>query len=59
MKTMRIWFGAVLRLAISMIFGWSYGFFAALLPIMVLMKVERWNLSLLVQLILGIIWVTV
>ncbi|KJF83287.1 DUF2955 domain-containing protein [Photobacterium angustum] len=59
MKTMRIWFGCVLGLAISMIFGWSYGFFAALLPIMVLMKAERWNLSLLVQLILGIIWVTV
>lgn len=59
MKTMRIWFGCVLGIAISMIFGWSYGFFAALLPIMVLMKADRWNLSLLVQLILGIIWVTV
>ncbi len=59
MRTMRIWFGCVLGLAISMIFGWSYGFFNVLLPVMVLMKADRWNTSLLLQLILGIIWVTV
>ncbi|WP_318413489.1 DUF2955 domain-containing protein [Photobacterium leiognathi] len=58
MKTMRIWFGCVLGLAISMIFGWSYGFFTALLPIMVLMNTDRWTPSIIIQLIVGIVWTT-
>ncbi|WP_306341623.1 DUF2955 domain-containing protein [Moritella sp. F3] len=27
MKTMRLWFACVFGLALSMVFGWSYGFF--------------------------------
>ncbi|HIF9457873.1 TPA: DUF2955 domain-containing protein [Photobacterium damselae] len=59
MKTMRIWFGCSMGLAVSMIFGWSYGFFAALLPMFVLVQADRWSTPLHVQLVLGIVWVTV
>lgn len=59
MKTMRLWFGCVTGLAVTMLFGWSYGFFAALLPIIIMTNADhlRWNDYY--QLVVGIIWTTV
>lgn len=59
MKTMRLWFGCVVGLAISMIFGWSYGFFAALLPIIIMTNADHWHWNNYQQLVVGIIWVTI
>ena len=58
MKTMRLWFGCVVGLAVSMIFGWSYGFFIALLPINIMMNSDHWHWDSYVQLVVGVIWVT-
>ena len=58
MKTMRLWFGCVVGLAISMIFGWSYGFFIALLPINIMMNSDSWHWDSYVQLVIGVVWVT-
>jgi len=59
MKTMRIWFGCVAGLAVTLLFGWSYGLFAALLPLFVLTQVDQWNAGILIQLLLGIVWVSI
>jgi len=59
MKTMRIWFGCVAGLAITLLFGWSYGLFAALLPLFVLTQIDQWNSGILIQLVLGIVWVSI
>lgn len=59
MKTMRIWFGCVAGLAVTLVFGWSYGLFAALLPLFVLTQIDQWNAGLLIQLLLGIVWVSI
>ncbi|MDR8522519.1 DUF2955 domain-containing protein [Shewanella fidelis] len=56
-KTQRIWFGAVLGLAVTLVFGWSNGMFAALLPMFVLTQLERWNSGIIVQLIVAVTWV--
>jgi len=58
MKTMRIWFACVFGLALSMVFGWSYGFFAALLPAFIIARADDWHYSLITQMVFGIIWVT-
>lgn len=58
MKTMRLWFGCVVGLAVSMIFGWSYGFFIALLPINIMMNSDSWHWDSYVQLVVGVVWVT-
>ena len=58
MKTMRIWFACVFGLALSMVFGWSYGFFAVLLPTFIIARADEWNFSLVNQMVFGIIWVT-
>ncbi|WP_293144777.1 DUF2955 domain-containing protein [Moritella sp.] len=58
MKTMRIWFACVCGLALSMVFGWSYGFFAVLLPTFVIVRADDWHCSLITQMVLGIILVT-
>ncbi|ABZ78048.1 conserved hypothetical protein [Shewanella halifaxensis HAW-EB4] len=58
-KTQRIWFGCVFGLAITLVFSWSNGMFAALLPMFVLTQIDRWNGSIIVQLILGVTWVCV
>jgi len=59
MKTMRIWFVCVFGLALSMVFGWSYGFFAVLLPTLIIGGSDHWNCSLITQMVVGIIWVTI
>ena len=59
MKTMRLWFGCVTGLAITMVFGWSYGFFAALLPIIIMTNADRWHWDGYYQLVVGVIWTTV
>ncbi|MGF1869901.1 DUF2955 domain-containing protein [Photobacterium indicum] len=59
MKTMRIWFGCVAGLAVTLLFGWSYGLFAALLPLFVLTQIDQWNSGILIQLVLGIVWVSI
>ncbi|MGS0693574.1 DUF2955 domain-containing protein [Shewanella sp. 0m-4] len=56
-KTQRIWFGCVFGLAVTLVFGWSNGMFAALLPMFVLTQIDRWNTGIIVQLILGVTWV--
>ncbi|EDM69013.1 hypothetical protein PE36_20450 [Moritella sp. PE36] len=58
MKTMRIWFACVFGLALSMVFGWSYGFFAVLLPAFIIARADDWHCSLVNQMVFGIIWVT-
>ena len=58
MKAMRIWFACVFGLALSMVFGWSYGFFAALLPAFIIARADDWNGSLVTQMVFGVIWVT-
>jgi len=58
MKAMRIWFACVFGLALSMVFGWSYGFFAALLPAFIIARADDWHCSLINQMVFGIIWVT-
>ncbi|MFV8423166.1 DUF2955 domain-containing protein, partial [Vibrio parahaemolyticus] len=40
MKTLRIWFGCSLGLALNMIFGWSYGFFAIMMPLFILGRMD-------------------
>ncbi|MGR5341538.1 DUF2955 domain-containing protein [Vibrio astriarenae] len=52
MKTLRIWFGCSLGLAISMLTGWGFGFLAILLPLFVLSFSDSLNIPLLL-LILG------
>ncbi len=59
MKTLRLWFGCVVGLAITMIFGWSYGFFAALLPIIIMTSADHWHWNSFQQLIIGVVWVTI
>ncbi|MCG9732086.1 DUF2955 domain-containing protein [Shewanella sp. Isolate13] len=56
-KTQRIWFGCVFGLAVTLVFGWSNGMFAALLPMFVLTQLERWNSGIIVQLIVAVAWV--
>ncbi|WP_202800850.1 DUF2955 domain-containing protein [Moritella dasanensis] len=58
MKTMRLWFACVFGLALSMVFGWSYGFFAALLPVFIIARTDDWHCSLINQMVFGIILVT-
>ena len=59
LKTQRIWFGTVLGLAVTLVFGWSNGMFAALLPMFVLTQIDRWNSGLIVQLVIAVIWVCI
>ncbi|CAH0535610.1 hypothetical protein VST7929_03140 [Vibrio stylophorae] len=49
MQVMRIWFGCTLGMALSMLFGWSYGFFAVMLPLFVLSQVPQFRWPLLKQ----------
>lgn len=56
-KTQRIWFGCVFGLAITLVFGWSNGMFAALLPMFVLTQIDKWNSGIIVQLIVAVTWV--
>ena len=58
MKTLRIWFGCSLGLALSMLFDWSYGFFAIMLPLFVLGKMERFSLPMLLMVVASAIWTT-
>lgn len=43
MKTQRIWFGCASGLALSMLFDWSYGFFAIMLPLFVLSRARAFS----------------
>jgi len=58
MRAMRIWFACVFGLGLSMVFGWSYGFFAVLLPTFIIARADDWNFNLVNQMVFGIIWVT-
>ncbi|MEX3072844.1 DUF2955 domain-containing protein [Vibrio alginolyticus] len=58
MKTLRIWFGCSLGLAMSMIFNWSYGFFAIMLPLFILGRIDRFNLSALLMVFFSAVWTT-
>lgn len=58
MKTMRLWFACVFGLALSMVFGWSNGFFAILLPTFIIARADHFNISLINQMVLGIVWVS-
>lgn len=59
MKTLRIWFGCSMGLALSMIFGWSYGFFAIMLPLFVLGRMDHFSLPLVLMVFFSAIWTTV
>ena len=58
-KTQRIWFGCVAGLAVTLVFGWWYGLFAALLPMFVLTQIDRWNSGIIMQLIIAVAWVCI
>ncbi|PKG56994.1 DUF2955 domain-containing protein [Shewanella sp. GutDb-MelDb] len=58
-KTQRIWFGSVTGLAVTLVFGWWYGLFAALLPMFVLTKIDRWNSGIIMQLIISVVWICI
>ncbi|MDX2320885.1 MAG: DUF2955 domain-containing protein [Moritella sp.] len=58
MKTMRLWFACVFGLALSMVFGWSYGFFVVLLPTFIIARSDYWQWGLINQMVVGIIWVS-
>nr|WP_237732711.1 DUF2955 domain-containing protein [Shewanella schlegeliana] len=58
-KTLRIWFGCVFGLAVTLAFGWSNGMFAALLPMFVLTQIDRWNSGIIVQLVFAVTWVCI
>ncbi|WP_264875371.1 DUF2955 domain-containing protein [Vibrio agarivorans] len=51
MKTVRIWFGCSLGLAISMFTGWGFGFLAILLPLFVLSLSDSLNIPLLLMIL--------
>lgn len=56
MKTLRIWFGCSLGLAVSMTMGWELGFLAILLPLFVLSISDSLNLPLLLIIFVSAIW---
>ncbi|TXZ74684.1 DUF2955 domain-containing protein [Vibrio mimicus] len=58
MKTQRIWFGCASGLALSMLFDWSYGFFAIMLPLFVLSRAERFQLTPLLMVAFSAVWTT-
>ncbi|QEO46827.1 DUF2955 domain-containing protein [Vibrio tarriae] len=58
MKTQRIWFGCTCGLALSMLFGWSYGFFAIMLPLFILSRAERFQLKPLLMVLFSAVWTT-
>ncbi|EGQ7933274.1 MFS transporter [Vibrio vulnificus] len=58
MKTKRIWFGCACGLALSMLFGWSYGFFAIMLPLFILSRADQFQLSRLLLVVFSAIWTT-
>ncbi|WP_272164709.1 DUF2955 domain-containing protein [Vibrio diabolicus] len=59
MKTLRIWFGCSLGLALSMVFGWSYGFFAIMMPLFILGRMDHFNLSALLIVFFSAVWTTI
>ncbi|HAS8220473.1 major facilitator superfamily permease [Vibrio vulnificus] len=59
MKTQRIWFGCASGLALSMLFGWSYGFFAIMLPLFILSRTDSFQLSRLLMVVFSAVWTTV
>ncbi|RJX73633.1 DUF2955 domain-containing protein [Vibrio sinensis] len=58
MKTQRIWFGCSLGLGLSILFGWSYGFFAIMLPLFILSRADFFHLPTLFILLFSAIWST-
>ncbi len=58
MKTLRIWFGCSLGLGLSMVFNWSYGFFAIMMPLFILGRMDRFNLSALLMVFFTVVWTT-
>lgn len=59
MKTLRIWFGCSMGLALSMLFGWSYGFFAVMLPLFVLGRLDHFSLPMVLMVLFSAVWSTV
>ncbi|WMN86386.1 DUF2955 domain-containing protein [Vibrio parahaemolyticus] len=58
MKTLRIWFGCSLGLALSMLFNWSYGFFAIMVPLFILGRIDRFDLPSLLMVFFSAVWTT-
>ncbi|UUM31789.1 DUF2955 domain-containing protein [Vibrio japonicus] len=58
MKTTRIWFGCSAGLALSMLFGWSYGFFAVMFPLFVLGTMNQFSLSGVAGIFFATVWTT-
>ena len=59
MKTLRIWFGCSMGLALSMVFGWSYGFFAIMMPLFILGRMDRFSLPSLLMVFFSAVWTTI
>ncbi len=59
MKTLRIWFGCSMGLALSMVFGWSYGFFAIMMPLFILGRMDRFSLPSLLMVLFSAVWTTI
>lgn len=59
MKPLRIWFACVLGVSISTLLGWSNAMFMALIPVFVLVSLNRWSTGLFIQLLLGVFWVSI
>ncbi|PSW18203.1 DUF2955 domain-containing protein [Photobacterium sanctipauli] len=58
MKTLRIWFGCALGLALSMLFDWSYGFFAIMLPLFMLGKMDKFSFAAHAMVFVSAVWTT-
>ena len=59
MKSLRIWFGCSLGLGLSILFDWSYGFFAVMMPLFILGKMEKFNLAAHVLVLISALWATI
>lgn len=58
MKVLRIWFGCSAGLALSMLFNWSYGFFAIMLPLFVLGRMDKFHLPMVLSILFSAVWTT-
>ncbi|CAM2927954.1 DUF2955 domain-containing protein [Vibrio rarus] len=58
MKAYRIWFACSFGLALSMLFGWNFGFLAIVLPMFVLSNTDHFHLPLLLMIFGTAIWTT-
>lgn len=59
MKSLRIWFGCSLGLGLSILFDWSYGFFAVMMPLFILGKMDKFHLAAHILVFISALWATI